>query len=154
MLRASGCGFSIARASIYTEFFLRWPLRARGTGQLRVPAGAGRMSLVTRADVARCLAALALRAPTGRHHDVTGPEALGLEEIAARCARAWGVPVAYVDIGPGDHIAEMAAEGEDPWWMFAFASMCASIREQRWAAVSDEVRALTGRAPTPLDDLL
>jgi NAD(P)H dehydrogenase (quinone) len=31
--------------------------------------------------------------------------------------------------------------------MYAYSTMFASIREQRWAAVTDEVRRLTGRSP-------
>src|SRR3954454_20528733 len=87
-LRASGCAYSIARTSLFAEFFLRWLRPARTTGQIRVPAGDDRISLVSQADVARCLAALALGDPTGGHHVVTGPEALGLEEVAARRAGA------------------------------------------------------------------
>lgn len=41
----------------------------------------------------------------------------------------------------------MAIAGEDPWWMYAYSTMFASIREQRRAAVSDEVRRLTGCVP-------
>jgi NAD(P)H dehydrogenase (quinone) len=41
----------------------------------------------------------------------------------------------------------MAIAGEDPWWMYAYSTMFASIREQRWATVSDEVRRLTGCLP-------
>ena len=82
LLYDSGCSVSIARASIFTEFFMRWLTRARASGQIRLPAADGRISLVSRADVGRCLAALATDAPTGRHHDVTGPESLDLATIA------------------------------------------------------------------------
>jgi NAD(P)H dehydrogenase (quinone) len=153
-LRASGCGFSIARASLFAEFFLRWLRPGRATGQIRVPAGDGRISLVSRVDVARCLAALALRGPTGRTHPVTGPEALRLDEVAARCAGAWGRRVEYVDLDPHEYVVEMAAAGEDPWWAYAFATLFASVREQRWAGVSDDVGELTGRTPVALDALL
>jgi uncharacterized protein YbjT (DUF2867 family) len=153
-LRASGCGLSIARASLFAEFFLRWLRPARASGQIRVPAGDGRISLVSQADGARCLAALALRGPTGRNHAVTGPEALRLDEVAARCAGAWGRPVEYVDLDPHEHVVEMAAGGEDPWWAYAFATMFASVRGQRWAHVSGDVAELTGRAPVALDALL
>jgi hypothetical protein len=34
--------------------------------------------------------------------------------------------------------------------MYAYSTMFASIREQRWAAVSDEVRRLTGCSPVPV----
>ena len=67
-----------------------------------------------------------------RHHNVI------------RAARASGVA----------HIAEMAITGEDPWWMYAYSTMFASIREQHWAAVSDEVRRLTGCSPAPVRETL
>ena len=76
LLAGSGCLVSIARASIYSEFFTGFLARARASGQVRLPAAGGRISLVSRADVARCLAALAVR-PAGGHHDITGPESPG-----------------------------------------------------------------------------
>ena len=150
LLAESGCAVSIARASIYSEFFLEFLARARASGQLRLPAADGRISLVSRSDVARCLAALALAPATGRHHDITGSQSLGLDAIAAAGTHEWGTPLTYVNITPGEHCAEMAATGEDPWWVYAYSTMFASIRGQRWAAVSGEVQRLTGRPPTPI----
>jgi NAD(P)H dehydrogenase (quinone) len=154
LLAESGCQGSIARASIYSEFFLGFLARSRASGQLRLPAADGRISLVSRADVARCLAALATAPASGRHHDITGPESLDLAAIAASAAREWGTPLEYTGITPAEHCAEMAVAGEDPWWMYAYATMFASIREQRWAAVSDEVHRLTGSSPTPVRETL
>ena len=154
LLAESGCAVSIARASIYSEFFLEFLARARASGQLRLPAADGRISLVSRSDVARCLAALALAPAKGRHHDITGSQSLGLDAIAAAGTREWGTPLTYVNITPGEHCAEMTAAGEDPWWVYAYSTMFASIRGQRWAAVSGEVQRLTGRPPTPIRTVL
>jgi NAD(P)H dehydrogenase (quinone) len=44
LLDDSGCSVSIARASIFTEFFMRWLTRARASGQIRLPAADGRIS--------------------------------------------------------------------------------------------------------------
>jgi NAD(P)H dehydrogenase (quinone) len=41
-----------------------------------------------------------------------------------------------------------------PWWLYAFSSMFDSVREQRWAAVSEDVLRITGLAPTPLRSVL
>jgi NAD(P)H dehydrogenase (quinone) len=150
LLAESGCAVSIARASIYSEFFLGFLARARSSGQLRLPAADGRISLVSRSDVARCLAALALAPASGRHHDITGSQSLDLDAIAAAGTQEWGTPFKYVNIAPGEHCVEMAAAGEDPWWMYAYSTMFASIRDQRWAAVSGEIHRLTGHAPTPV----
>jgi NAD(P)H dehydrogenase (quinone) len=152
-LAESGCPASIARASIYSEFFLGFLARPGTSGQLRLPAADGRISLVSRADVARCLAALAVR-PAGGHHDITGPESLDLAAASALAAREWGTALEYVSVTPAEHCAEMAIAGEDPWWMYAYSTMFASIREQRWAAVSDEVRRLTGCSPVSVRETL
>ena len=154
LLAESGCRVSIARASIYSEFFLGFLARSRASGQLRLPAADGRISLVSRADVARCLAALAVAPPSGRHHDITGPQSLDLAKIAALATREWGTPLEYARITPAEHCAEMAIAGEDPWWMYAYSTMFASIREQRWVAVSDEVHRLTGCRPTTVHETL
>lgn len=154
MLEAAGCAVSFARASIYTEFFTGWLIGARESAEIRLPAGAGRISLVSRDDVGRAMAALARSDPSGRHHDLTGTESLDLDVIAAVVAEEYDRSVRYVDITPGDYLAELAAEGEDAWWMYAYSSMFASVREQRWARTSDEVATLTGREPTSLAETL
>jgi NAD(P)H dehydrogenase (quinone) len=154
LLAESRCAVTVARASIYSEFFAGFLARARTSGQLRLPAADGRISLVSRGDVARCLAALALAPARGRHHDITGPQSLDLDGVAAAATRQRGTPLKYVNITPGEHCAEMAAAGEDPWWMYAYSTMFASIRRQRWAAVSAEVHRLTGRSPTPIRTVL
>jgi NAD(P)H dehydrogenase (quinone) len=48
----------------------------------------------------------------------------------------------------------MARAGDDPWWMYAFSTMFDSVREQRWAAVSDEVLRHTDRAPISVRTVL
>jgi NAD(P)H dehydrogenase (quinone) len=154
LLLQSGCQFSIVRASIYIEFLLEFVTPARANGQIRLPAADGRLSLVSRTDVGRCLAALVKAAPTGRHHDITGPESLDLHTIARLAQRAWDRPVEYVEITPSEHHIEMARAGEDSWWMYAYSTMFASVRQQRWAAVSDEVLRLTGSPPRSFSNVV
>jgi NAD(P)H dehydrogenase (quinone) len=154
LILASGMQCSFARASLYIEFVRTWLTKARATGLLRLPAADGRVSLVAREDVARALAILAVGEPTGRHHDITGPESMDLAGIASIAAEVWGVPVSYVDIPPGTYCAETAATGLDPWWLYAFSSMFASVREQRWDRVRNDYAQLTGRSPLALRDVL
>lgn len=152
-LRDSGCGISIARASIFTEFFARFLLPARTTGQLRLSTGDGRISLVSKADVGHCLAALARTTPTGRYHDLTGPVALDAAGIAAAAAQAWNRPVVHRLVSPAQQMAELAAV-ENPWWTYAYTSMFVSIGEHRWDRVTGEVAHLIGRPPRTLFEIL
>ncbi|MFD2762925.1 NmrA family NAD(P)-binding protein [Micromonospora eburnea] len=153
LLRASGLPYSIVRAGLFAEFFLGL-IRQVGTsaggtdGTVALPAADGRVSLVARNDVARCLAALALREPTNRHHDVTGPESRPVEAIAS------ALGYRYADTAPADFASALLRHGEEPWWTYAYTSMFESIRQGRWAATSDAVVALTGRAPASLQDVL
>jgi NAD(P)H dehydrogenase (quinone) len=99
------------------------------------------------------MSALALSAPSGRFHEVTGSSALDMTAFAANAAEAWERPVQYQPIGAAEHIIQMAS-AEDPWWLYAYSSMFASIREHRWDRVTDEVQQLTGQAPLALADIL
>lgn len=61
MLAGSGLGHTLARTSIFADFFVStWIAPALVDGTLRVPAGGGRMSLLGRDDAARALAAAAV----------------------------------------------------------------------------------------------
>jgi NAD(P)H dehydrogenase (quinone) len=154
LLRATTLPYSIVRAGLYTEFFLGL-VRQAGTGgaggaggTVALPAGDGRVSLVARDDVADCLAALALGEPTNRHHDVTGPDSLTVDAVAAAAGYR------YTDATPAEFAAALLYLGEEPWWTYAYTSMFAAIREHRWEATSDAVTRLTGRAPLALDRVL
>jgi NAD(P)H dehydrogenase (quinone) len=148
-LRSSGLPFSIARAGLYTEFFLS-VVRQAGTdsADVALPAGDARVSLVARDDVARCLAALALGEPTNRHHDITGPESLPVETIAAAAGYR------YTDTSTAEFAAVLLRGGEEPWWTYAYSSMFDAIRQHRWQSTSDAVADLTGRPPLALSQLI
>lgn len=150
LLRASGLPYSIVRAGLFTEFFLSLIRQVGGStaGTVALPAAEGRVSLVARSDVARCLAALALRDPTNAHHDVTGPESLTVEAVAAVAGYR------YAETTPADFASALLRDGEAPWWTYAYASMFESIRQDRWAPTSAAVTELTGREPAFLRDVL
>ena len=124
-VRDSDVAHTIVRASIYTEFLASLCTTARVAGTLRLPAADGRIGLVARSDVGRCLAACALRAPTGGPLDVTGPQRVTLTDLAAHLG------LAYEPVSEREFLRHLAGQ-ETPWWSYAYASMFASVREQRW----------------------
>jgi len=120
LLRESGMDFSIARAALFTEFFMGLVDQTGG----RLPMADARITLIPRDTVAQALAALALSPPTGTHRDVTGPLAVTLQDLNG------------TDVSPAEFITALAQGGEEAWWIYAYASMFESIREQRWASVT------------------
>ena len=154
LLSESMLSTSIARASIFTEFFVaRFVSPALESGIMRLPAGTGRVSLVAREDVARCLAALAVSPVGTTPHALTGPESIDVREVAEIVSRR-GTALQASDASPAEFDTELVRSGEDPWWTYAFSSMFASIRMHRWAATSDAVATLTGRRPLALSDVV
>ena len=94
-LRASGLAWTFLRDAFYQDVL---PHFAGADGTLRGPAGDGRLSAVTRDDVAAAAAAVLTEgaAHDGRTYDLTGPEALSFDEVAAQLAEVSGRPVSYV----------------------------------------------------------
>ncbi|NTW41933.1 MAG: NmrA family NAD(P)-binding protein, partial [Cellulomonadaceae bacterium] len=93
-LRASGMAFTFLRDSLYADFL---PLMAGDDGVIRGPANDGRVAAVARADVGRA-AHQVLMSPAdhaGATYDLTGPEALTLEHVAAVLTEVSGRPTRY-----------------------------------------------------------
>jgi hypothetical protein len=98
--------------------------------------------------VARCLAALALGEPTSRHHNVTGPDSLPVDAVAAMAGYR------YTEITPAEFAGMLLRRGEALWWTYAYTTMFESIRQGRWETMSDAVAELTGRPPASLAQVL
>ena len=147
LLAASGLTRCVARTSVFADFVLdTWAAPALAAGSLALPAGEGRASLVTRANVGRALAALARSREQGVVA-LTGPEALTLDDICALTAVATGRTLRRAAIDDAAYRRGLAAAGTEGWLVEAFASMWASVREGRFAAVSGDVERLTGTPP-------
>ncbi|MFC7928452.1 Rossmann-fold NAD(P)-binding domain-containing protein [Streptomyces cinereoruber] len=147
----AGAGESLGQAAYGASAHPSGPLLGRHPGEA---SGQGDGPL--RGSVADDLggALVLLGEPTGRHHDITGPESADLAGIASITAEVWETPVAYMDIPAATYCAETAGTGLDPWWLYAFSSMFASVREQRWDRVCNDYTRLTGRLPLALRDVL
>jgi uncharacterized protein YbjT (DUF2867 family) len=77
-LAATGIPYTVLRNAFYLDMFLD---KFDAEGVMRGPASETRGAFVSREDAARTAAAV-LAAPPGGTHDVTGPEALNLAEVA------------------------------------------------------------------------
>lgn len=152
-IRASGMAFTFLRDNFYLDIL---PHLVGDDGVIRGPAGGGRAAGVARADIARSAVAVLL-APdehAGATYDLTGPEALSFTEIAAILSAHTGRAVTY-----HDETVEEAYESRRRWpapqWQYdAWVSTYTAVARGELAAVSDDVRLLTGRDPVGLETLL
>ncbi len=152
-IRASGMDWTFLRDNFYLDFL---PDMVGEDGVIRGPAGQGRLSAVSRGDVAACAAAVL--AQPGAHvsmsYDLTGPEALTLAEAAQVISEHSGGEVRYHDESI-EEAYESRRKWEAPDWMYdAWVSTYTAIAAGEVETVSDDVLTLTGRRPLSLADLL
>lgn len=151
VIRGAGVAATFLRDNFYAEVF---PFFADDGGVLRGPAGEGLVAPVSRRDVAEVAAAV-LRAPAehdGATYDLTGPEALTLDQIAAVLTDVTGRPHRFHDETLEEARASRAHYGAPDWMVEAWISTYTAIRDGELAHVSDDVPRLLGRPATSFRD--
>ncbi len=152
-IRASGLHFTFLRDNLYADFM---PALVGDDGVIRGPAGDGRVAAVAQDDIAE-VAALVLRDPAahaGRSHDLTGPQALTLAEVATILTAATGRPVTYHPETVEEAYASRASYGAPGWLLDAWVSTYTAIAAGEMAAVSSAVPDLTGHPARTLEQVL
>ena len=152
-IRASGMSFTLLRDNFYSDLL---PYFADQAGVIRGPAGEGRVSAVARADVA-AVAAVILRDPAahaGATYELTGPEALTLDEVASRGGAAVGRALSYHRETIEEAYASWSQFGEDQWQLDAWVSTYTAIAEGEVERVTDHVQRVTGQPARTIEAAL
>ena len=150
-LRESGLTWSALRNSFYAEYQVPAGAQAVATGQLVHNSGDGRIAYVSRED---CAAAAAAVLTTDGHenktYDITGPEALSQDKLAALLSEVSGRPVEAVAIDDEVFVQGLTAAGVPEPAAREIASYGRAIREGYLDEASRGVEDLTGRPPRSL----
>jgi len=117
-LKASGVAWTMLRNSIYMDGLVAQAARMVADGKAVIPPNESPIGYITRADCAAAAAAvLATSGHENKAYDVTGPELLGVREIAAAATAATGKPIDVVqggaDARPGFGRPAMAFTSKD-----------------------------------------
>ena len=151
-IRDSGARFVFLRDSLYTDFV---PYFAGEEGVIRGPAGNGRVSLVTRDDIAEVAAAVLISSDhDGTTVDVTGPEAITMAETAERLGSFIGRPIRYQDETVEQAYASRAVYNAPDWEVEGWVTSYLAIANDEMEKVSGSVEALTGHPAQTLEDYL
>ncbi len=152
-IKETGMAFTFLRDNFYLDFL---PAMVGEDGLIRGPAGDGRLSAVARDDVAAAAAAVLSDpvAHVGATYHLTGPESLTLAEYAEVLSTHLGREVGFHDETVEEAYASRRAWDAPQWQYDAWVSTYTAIARGECAGVSDDVRALTGRQPKTLAELL
>ena len=154
-LAASGLDATILRNPLYADDLPALVVPGPDGDAFCLAAGNGAVSLVSRDDLARALAAAAL-APRldKRVYELTGSEAVAYAELAARIARVSGRPLRYLPVTVTEQAAALRAAGLPDGLAEGVASLFAAVAEGRLARVTHDFAALVGHPPRSLDCLI
>jgi NAD(P)H dehydrogenase (quinone) len=149
-LRSSGVAWTFLRNNLYADMQLPTIAQA-AAGQLITNAGDGRTAYVTRADcAAAAVAVLTTDGHDNKSYDITGPEALSASDLAALA----GPAVEVVNVDDDAYVSALVGAGLPTPVAQLLASFGAATRGGYLETVSSAVHELTGRPPTPLNQLL
>ncbi|MGH3650165.1 MAG: SDR family oxidoreductase [Acidimicrobiia bacterium] len=144
--------FTFLRSSMYADFV---PYFAGSDGIIQGPAGEGRVSWISRDDIAdTVVAVLGDHSYDGETLDNTGPAALDLEETAAVLSRVTGRGIGYVDETVEQAWESRRGSGAPDWEIEGWVSSYVAIAAGQMDIVSGTVERLTGRPARDLESFL
>ena len=153
-LRESGLAWTALRNAFYAEYQVPAGAQAIATGRLVHNSGDGKTPYVSRKDCATVAAAvLTTYGHEGEAYDLTGPEALDQDDVAALLSELSGRPVEAVAVDDGELIRGLTAAGMPEPAARGIASYGRAIREDFLNEASDAVENLTGRPPLSLREV-
>jgi NAD(P)H dehydrogenase (quinone) len=154
-IEQSGLEFAILRVSWYAENLLGTLAGPLASGKWYSAAGSGRISYVSREDVARAAAA-ALASSGGKNErlDITGGPPLTIPEIAKIAAEVCGKLIDVVPVSDEELANGLAAAGVPAFVIPLVVGTDRNIRAGNFDVTSDAVERLTGEAPPTLREYL
>lgn len=153
-LARSGVDHTFLRASFFMQNLHEVHGRdVRERDEIFVPAGSGTTSFVDARDIG-AVAARVLAEPGHRNaaHDLTGPEALTYDEVAAIFTRVLGREITYADPSILGLVRRMRARGHPLGYVLLMVGIYTTARLGLAGRVTGDVERLLGRPPRELGE--
>jgi NAD(P)H dehydrogenase (quinone) len=151
-IKASGLDYTFLRSSFYADFV---PFFTGDDGVIRAPAGDGKVSWISRDDVAdTVVAAVQSDEYVGQSLENTGPEALDFYETAAVLSQVTGSEISYVAETVEEAWRSRRPTGAADWEIDGWVTSYLAVANGELATVSDTVERLTGHPPADLETFL
>lgn len=152
-IREKGLAYTFLRDNFYLEFFLDLCL---DNGEIRGPAGDGKVSAVSRKDVA-AVAVEVLKNPQQWENQIlnmTGPEELTMSDLTKRVSKTLGREIAYIPETVEEAYQSRKAWPAQDWEYDSWVSTYTAVQSGELAGVSSDIERVLGRPGHSLTDLL
>jgi len=152
-IKENGFKYTFLRDNFYADFFVDL---CREYGEIKGPAGNGKVSAVVRSDVSE-VAAKILENPgkwENQTLNMTGPEELSMTEIVKAVSEYFGKEIKYIE-----ETVEEAYESRKIWkaeqWEYdSWVSTYTAISENEQSGISNDIEKVLGRKATSLAEYL
>ena len=152
-IKELGFTYTFLRDNFYLDFFIDIALE---NGEIRGPAGRGRVSAVARKDTSRVAAEILLNPKEWENQslNLTGPEDLSMEEIVALLSKESGKTITYVDESVEEAYESRKKWPAETWEYDAWVTTYTAIKAGEQAGVSTDVEKVLGHPAMNLIDVL
>jgi len=152
-IKENGFKYTFLRDNFYADFFVDL---CREYGEIKGPAGNGKVSAVVRSDVSEVTAKI-LENPgkwENQTLNMTGPEELSMTEIVKAVSEYFGKEIKYIE-----ETVEEAYESRKIWkaeqWEYdSWVSTYTAISENEQSGISNDIEKVLGRKATSLVEYL
>ena len=152
-IKENGFKYTFLRDNFYADFFVDL---CKEYGEIKGPAGNGKVSAVVRSDVSE-VAAKILENPgkwENQTLNMTGPEELSMTEIVKAVNEYFGKEIKYIE-----ETVEEAYESRKIWkaeqWEYdSWVSTYTAIAENEQSGISNDIEKVLGRKATSLAEYL
>ncbi|THK34024.1 SDR family NAD(P)-dependent oxidoreductase [Ensifer sp. MPMI2T] len=149
----SGLPYTILRPTGFMQNFVNYDsARIAAEGVLRSPRREAQVSWIDVRDIAGvAVAVLTEEGHDGRVYDLTRPEALSGQEIAAKLSAATGREIRYEPLSDADWFLLMRSRGLPASTVRSMLSLHLAYRAESPGLVTGWVEVLSGQAPRSFD---
>ena len=152
-IKENGFKYTFLRDNFYVDFFVDM---CREYGEIKGPAGNGKVSAVVRSDVSE-VAAKILENPEKWENqtlNMTGPEKLTMEEITKLASKYLGKEIKYIPETLDEAYESRKIWKAEQWEYDSWVSTYTAIAEGEQAGVSNDIEKVLGRKATSLAEYL
>ena len=152
-IKENGFKYTFLRDNFYADFFVDM---CREYGEIKGPAGNGKVSAVVRSDVSE-VAAKILENPEKWENqtlNMTGPEELTMEEITKLASKYLGKEIKYIPETLDEAYESRKIWKAEQWEYDSWVSTYTAIAEGEQAGVSNDIEKVLGRKATSLAEYL
>ena len=152
-IKENGFKYTFLRDNFYVDFFVDM---CREYGEIKGPAGNGKVSAVVRSDVSK-VAAKILENPEKWENqtlNMTGPEELTMEEITKLASKYLGKEIKYIPETVDEAYESRKIWKAEQWEYDSWVSTYTAIAKGEQAGISNDIEKVLGRKATSLTEYL